>query len=306
MAKLLASGRVEDGERDVVSIKVVGADRAIGRVKTPGGVHTLRFATEGNRWHIDGGDPWRERPRRSEARHRLPGAGPRCSISAGVIDGTSQLPVCDACRAIKEGDMGITARLALLCSAMLVALGLAAGNAGAQEGGVEFSSEDSAGHCNPCPVHFTSVADTEMVSHVFGHEELVSECRDEFTLELDEAGSGHITDMQLGPPGTGTCTQQACDSATESEWPVTEAGELGPGLVHLHWDACYEDAGGGTERHCLTEATLEVEGGHHVVLHASQHCEIDSFVESEVTGRWRNEEMPDASEGEVDFEVMHL
>lgn len=197
-------------------------------------------------------------------------------------------------------------RLTVLCAGVLVAFAAGGGTASAQEAGLEFSAEDSLGHCSPCKVHFVSVQDTEIISHVFGHEEVASRCRDEFTMEFDEAGSGHMTDIQMGPPATGGCTQQACDSAGESEWQVTEAGELGPGLAHLHWDACYEEAGGGTERHCQTEVLLNIQGRHHVVLDASQHCQIMFGVESEVTGRWHNEEVPDASEGEGDFEVMHL
>lgn len=197
----------------------------------------------------------------------------------------------------------------LVCATALAVLAAAPAVATAQEGAIQLSSEDAGEHCNPCVVHFVSAEDTEVVLHVLGHEEVVSRCRDEFRAELYEGGNGHITEQQLGPPGDGgECTQQACDSGAEAEWPVTAAGELGPTISHFTMRFCLEPVGGGTERHCDAEVTIEEDGGHHLVLSQAQHCPISSGVESEVTGRWEGEEVPHtgAGEAETDIEVMHL
>lgn len=203
-------------------------------------------------------------------------------------------------------------KLLLLCAMALTALALTAGPAAAQEDPVEVESE-AGGDCNPCVVHAESVQDSQIISHVFGHEEVASRCHDEFTARINHDGTGSIHHQILGPPTQGTCTQQACDGSEghNPEWTILRSGETGPGTGHMDVNFCLEDAGGGTERECETEVQIE-EGAdpHHLTLHTDAHCVITFGVESEITGRWETEAVPGTEETtgdpETQVEIHHL
>lgn len=199
-------------------------------------------------------------------------------------------------------------KLLLLCAMALTALALTAGPAAAQESAIQVEDEELGGHCNPCVVHAVSEEDSVIITHVFGHEEEASRCRDEFIAEVFEDGTGHIDHQVL----TGAaCTQQACDSAGESQWPISSPGETGPGTGHMDVEFCLEDAGGGTERHCDAEVQIEEEATdpHHLFFSVDEHCPITFGVESEVTGHWETEAehgMDEEGRQETDIEIHHL
>lgn len=196
--------------------------------------------------------------------------------------------------------MRIARKLFLLCAMAIAATALMATTAVAQETAVEVVEEATHDHCDPCFVEASSITPSEIVSHIFGHEELASTCVDTFEAEIYEDGTGHITDQELDDPPVGTCTQQPCaETAAEEEWPITEAGELGPGLGHMDVRFCLSPENDPeTERHCDAEIEVVETGPHHYTLHTDQNCPITLGVSSEVTGEWEIHDNP--------IEIEHL
>lgn len=185
--------------------------------------------------------------------------------------------------------------LLLACAAALTAMAIAAGAAHAQEAPIEVLDEATGAHCNPCIGH--AVGSATLTSHVFGHEELASQCDVEVTGEIYEDGTGHSTQQSLTGPN---CTQQACDSASEAEWTVIAVGETGPDVGHATTEFCLEPAGGGTERHCLIEGTgtRDPVEPHRGTTSDEGSCPISPGVSLEISGSG-------TSEG-ADMEVVHL
>lgn len=158
--------------------------------------------------------------------------------------------------------MHLIGKLALLSVTALAALAFTAGTASAQEAPVEVMDEATGVHCNPCPFHMVGFSDLWL--HVFGHEEMISACTDEFEGEIHENGDGHITSYTNNHAADpATCTTVPCAAAAEREWPITNMGEIGPEKGHMDVRFCVRhpnepDSHCPIEMHFYTNATGRV------------------------------------------------
>lgn len=189
--------------------------------------------------------------------------------------------------------MRTSSKLLLAATAAFAAFAFATASASARSP-IELQHENGV-HCSPCLVHVVSESPTALETHLFGSEQLQSQCTDSFTAEFNEDGTGSIHNQVLSGPN---CTRQACDSAAESEWLTPSAGEeIGPGQARVPVRFCLEPVGGGTEQHCTVDLIITEVALHDYEIRTNDDC--SGFPTVEIDSHW-------FTERDEDFEIVHL
>lgn len=168
----------------------------------------------------------------------------------------------------------------LAAIATLTAMALGAPSASAQA--IEAQDEATGQHCNPCVAHFTGTVTIER--HLLGMETVESQCTSEFDMEVNEDGTAEIHNQTLHGAN---CNHQACDSATESEWPAS-AAETGPAQLAFATEICLEPEGGGAEEHCSVTMVMAEAASHNYEAQMDGTCN-QAIAPLEVQGHWVTE-----------------
>lgn len=201
------------------------------------------------------------------------------------------------------------------CRAMLLAVVVAAAmalTASAAYGQVvELTDEVSSEHCpsvslsgdhgveDGCPIHYASVGEVTLTSHVFGIEVAVSECTNEFTARLDEGAEGYVTEQVLSGE---SCMVEACteEGSDTDPWPVVIDEPSGGSPARATVDICLTNTESEATLACETQLPFEETWIHASKLIASDTtCDGGAF-DAELTGEWHTEE---GDEGDAIVEV---
>lgn len=211
--------------------------------------------------------------------------------------------------------MRLARKIALLATAALAAMALAATNASAQ--GISISDEATGSPCNPCMVHATG--SSTLFAHVFFGEVQISACNDEFEAEVyDPDGMtdiefGHVYNYNNDHPVNANCTRENCagvdageQTTGEREWPMRNAVETAANTGTMLVDFCLRDENGAEEM-CEIPVTVTETGAHQYQFTASTANECRTRPSNnhvEVDGTWTMEN-PASTPHDV-IEIAHL
>jgi len=182
-------------------------------------------------------------------------------------------------------------KLIMLAVAAVAALAFAAPASANTAVSVETEATSQPCTLATCTAHVVNSGDIELEAHVFGFHTHHLDCTNEYTLAVNAAGEGTISNFSFtGDP--------ECEEIAPCDTPWTFHGEeLGGGTGELAADVCFD-----TVVSCdgVIDITLTDNGNHVYTASAiDQRIPSPSFgVDCEVTGSWQLEEV-------ANFEIIH-
>jgi hypothetical protein len=216
----------------------------------------------------------------------------------------------------------------LLAAAALAVMAFAASSVSAQT--LTINNETNGGACGAAPtknasthavsggcfIHANGEGNIELRKHVFGIEDHITSCTNEFSGHVGTAGTGFITNQVLGGAA---CTRKPCEevngvgATVKSPWPATGAEGTsqepqGGESAFLQTTFCVQPlAAGSSPESCTIKVPFgETATNHRYEFgHAAEMPGADGFpgFRCELVGHWNGE--ADLAAGEVNVEVIH-